>query len=159
MIDPLKLVALDKDDIAVISTHLQDAIVKVADVHWRPAENRLVVGLNRFDWEAANGSAPHYYRRRSALRFDRVRSVKCRSVSPKEQDALLNLLAVEFEENDAPAGFITLVFSGGGALRLEVECLEVALVDLGPSWETTCCPNHSDVVVDARDEASDSPHH
>ncbi|MGB7835779.1 MAG: DUF2948 family protein, partial [Xanthobacteraceae bacterium] len=32
--DPLKLIALDKDDLAVISTHLQDAIVNVGDIVW-----------------------------------------------------------------------------------------------------------------------------
>ena len=55
---------------------------------------------------------------------------------------LLNLLAVEFTETDAPAGVVTLMFSGGAALRLEVECLEVELADLGPVWTTTCCPIH-----------------
>ena len=55
--DPLKLIALDGDDIEVVSAHLQDAVVKAADIHWRPAEKRVVVGLNRFDWEAANGGS------------------------------------------------------------------------------------------------------
>lgn len=141
--DLLKLVALDKDDVAIISTHLQDATVKVGDVVWRPAENRLVVGLNRFDWEAAaqNGHA-EYRRRRTALRFDRVLAVKCRNIRPKSPDTVLNLLAVEFAENDCPSGVVTLMFSGGAALRLEVECLEVELADLGPVWPTTCRPVH-----------------
>ena len=47
----LKLVALDQDDLEVVSTHLQDAVVSVGDVHWRPGEKRLVIGLARFDWE------------------------------------------------------------------------------------------------------------
>jgi hypothetical protein len=34
------------------------------------------------------------------------------------------------------------VFSGGAALRLEVECLEVQLADLGPVWKAGACPNH-----------------
>ncbi len=51
----LKLVALDQDDLEVVSTHLQDAVVCVGDVHWRPGEKRLVIGLARFDWEAARG--------------------------------------------------------------------------------------------------------
>jgi hypothetical protein len=55
---------------------------------------------------------------------------------------VLNLLAVEFAETDMPAGVVTLVFSGGAALRLEVECLEVELADLGPVWTTAACPIH-----------------
>ncbi len=141
--DPLKLVALDRDDIEIISAHLQDAIVKVADVHWRPDENRFVAALGRFDWEAAYAEQPEYRRRLAALRFDRVLGCKCRSVQPRDKDAVLNLLAVEFAETDAPAGVVTLVFSGGAAVRLEVECLEVELADLGPCWTTGKCPEHA----------------
>ena len=140
--EPLKLIALDKDDMAVISAHLQDAVLKVSDILWRPAEHRLVVGMNRFDWEAAQDQAPEYRRRRSVLRFDGVKSVKCRNISPNEPEAVLNLLAVDFAESEPPAGIITLVFSGGAALRLEVECLEVQLSDLGPVWKAGACPNH-----------------
>src|SRR4051794_14571346 len=125
----------DQDDIEIVSAHLQDAIVKVADVHWRPAERRLVIALARFDWEAAYGDKPEYRRRLAALRFDRVLACRCRNVKPQEKDAVLNLLAVEFAEADPPAGVVTLVFSGGGTVRLEVECLEMELADLGPCWE------------------------
>jgi Protein of unknown function (DUF2948) len=140
--EALKLIALDKDDMAVISAHLQDAVLKVSDILWRPAEHRLVVGMNRFDWEAAQDRAPEFRRRRSALRFDSVKSVKCRNVSRANPEAVLNLLTVEFAESEPPAGVIMLVFSGGAALRLEVECLEVQLADLGPVWKAGACPNH-----------------
>ena len=70
--EPVKFVALDKDDLEVVSTHLQDAEVKVADVHWRPHEKRLVLGLARFDWMAACAPAPEFRRCRSVLRFDRL---------------------------------------------------------------------------------------
>jgi hypothetical protein len=141
--DPLKLIALDADDIEVVSTHLQDSVVKAADIHWRPTENRVVVGLNRFDWEAANGAAPEFRRRRAALRFERVLACKCRNLDAVQKDQVLNLLAVEFDANDQPGGVVTLIFSGGGALRLKVECLEVELADLGPCWGTDCCPEHT----------------
>jgi hypothetical protein len=129
--EPLKFVALDADDLEVVSTHLQDAEIRVADVHWRPKEKRLVVGLDRFDWQAWTASSPEMRRRRSALRFDRVLSCKCKEISPESKDRILNLLDVEYRETESPAGFVTLVFSGGPELRLEVECLEVELVDLG----------------------------
>jgi Protein of unknown function (DUF2948) len=142
----LKLVALDRDDLEVVSTHLQDAVVCVGDVYWRPGEKRLVIGLARFDWEGALGDAREFRRRRTALRFDRVNSVKCRNVNCTDKQAILNLLAVEFEEQNPPAGVVTLTFSGGGVARIEVECLECELVDLGPVWATTCCPTHADDV-------------
>ncbi len=128
--DPLKLVALDRDDVEIISTHLQDSVLKVADIRWRADENRLVLD-------------PEFRRRRAVLRFDRVLNLKCRNVDPRDGEAVLNLLAVEFSETDPPAGVVTLLFSGGAALRLEVECLEVELSDLGPVWTTAACPSHA----------------
>jgi len=141
--DQLKFAVLDEEDLEVVSTHLQDAVVKVADVLWRQGEKRLVVALNRFDWEGALAKKPQYCRRRAALRFERVLSCQCRSVDPAGKDAVLNLLAVEFAETDAPAGVVTLIFSGGAAVRLEVECLEAELADLGPTWTCTGRPIHA----------------
>ena len=142
--EPVKFVALDRDDLEVVSTHLQDALVKVADVVWRPQDKRLVVALSRFDWLSAESPNPELKRCRSALRFERVRSCKCRSVDPRGKDAVLNLLAVEFSEDDPPGGTVTLTFSGGAVLRLEVECLEAELADLGPTWAADVRPVHAD---------------
>lgn len=139
--DLLKFVVLDEEDLEVVSAHVQDAVVKASDILWRPQERRMVLPLHRFDWEAAQSAAPEYRRRGAALRFERVLSCKSRQVDGK--DAVLNLLAVEFAETDAPAGVVTLTFSGGSALRLEVECLEAELADLGFAWTTAACPAHA----------------
>ena len=141
--DLLKFVALDGEDLEVVSTHLQDAVVKASEVLWRPQERRVVVALNRFDWEAAASKAPEYRRRRAALRFERVMSCKCRGIDSAGKDAVLNLLAVEYAETDPPSGVVTLIFSGGAAVRLEVECLEAELADLGPAWTAATCPDHA----------------
>jgi len=142
--DPVKFVALDQDDLAVVSTHVQDALVKVSDIMWRPQERRLIIALRRFDWPSAEAAQPQFRRCQSALRFERVNSCKCRSVNPAGKDAVLNLLAVEFSETDAPAGVVTLTFSGGAVLRLDVECLEAELVDLGPYWPAAERPVHAE---------------
>ena len=76
--------------------------------------------------------------------------------TPVQKDQVLNLLAVEFDETDPPAGVVTLMFSGGAALRLEVECLEAELADLGPAWVTECCPAHADRRRGRRNQPSAS---
>ena len=144
MDDPLKLIAIDREDLDVVSTHLQDAVVKIGDIHWRPTEKRFVMGLNRFDWECALCGQPHFQRRRTALRFERVNACKCRNMQAENKDLVLNLLTIEFDQKDPPGGSIMLLFSGGAELRLDVECLEAELADLGPVWDTTCCPAHGD---------------
>lgn len=143
--EPLKFVVLDEEDLEVVSAHVQDAVVKASEVMWRPQEKRVVVALNRFDWESAQADKPEYRRRQAVLRFERVLSCKCRNIQPASQDTVLNLLAVEFSETDSPSGEITLNFSGGGTLRLTVECLEAELADLGPTWTASRCPAHTDV--------------
>ena len=143
--DELKLVALDTDDIEVVSAHVQDAMVKVGDIFWQPREHRFMMALNRFDWmSAVDGKMDKadYRRCRTALRFERVNACKCRNLDQTDKDALLNLLAVEFSESDAPAGVVSLIFSGGGVIRLGVECLEAELADLGEVSVAALCPDH-----------------
>jgi hypothetical protein len=141
--DLLKFAALDEEDLEIVSAHLQDAVTKTADVIWLPREKRMVIGVNRFDWESATANPPEYRRRRAALRFERVMACKRKGIDLDNPEQVLNLLAVEFAEDDAPAGTVTLTFSGGAALRLEVECLEGELADLGPAWTCAKCPDHA----------------
>src|SRR5690242_19412000 len=127
---PRKLIALDEDDLAVISAHVQDARVRTGDILWRQGEKRLVIGLERLDLDQElDGQQPCQLV--SVLRFDRVLSVKSRNVAMDKPDASIELIGLEFTETDAPGGKVTLLFSGRGAMQIEVECLECALADLG----------------------------
>jgi hypothetical protein len=128
----LKLIALDPDDLAVISAHVQDARVQAADIIWQQAERRLVIGLNRLDWEQTMAGETEPRRLIAALRFDRVLSCKSRRIDLNTQDTVLDLIGIEFHPDEPPGGSALLLFSHGGALRLDVECLECELTDLGP---------------------------
>jgi Protein of unknown function (DUF2948) len=129
---PLKLIALDADDLSVISAHVQDARVQAADIIWRQNEKRLVIGLNRLDWEQtlAGQTAPR--RLVAALRFDRVLACKSRNIDLATPEAALDLVGIEFHPTSPPGGSALLLFDRGAALRLDVECLECELTDLGP---------------------------
>ncbi len=144
----LKLVALDEEDLEVISAHLQDAVMRVGDMAYVPSQKRFAAVANRFDWEgtvAAQDARPQdYRRRRSALRFDRVLATKIQGIEQSAKSAVLELLTIRFEAADAPEGFVTLIFAGGGAIRLHVECIEAELKDLGPTWRTESKPEHDE---------------
>ena len=127
----LKLIALDADDLAVISAHVQDARVQAADIIWRQGEKRLVVGMRRLDWEQTLSGETASRRLVAALRFDRVLSCKSRNIDMARPDTALELVGIEFHPGDAPSGSAVLLFNHGGALRLDVECLECQLTDLG----------------------------
>ena len=147
--DRLKLLALDEEDLAVLSAYVQDAVLKVGDLAWLPKEQRFALAMNRFIWENAEGARRTYERRRAVLSFDRVTRVSTSHIRRDRPDAVLELLAVEFEATDAPAGAVTLIFAGGGALRLEVECIEARLADLGVAWATAARPVH-DLSIDTK---------
>jgi len=151
----LKLIALDKEDLAVLSVHLQDAVVCVGDMTYLPKERRFAMLANRFDWEKAiqaeamadigappDETAGPCVRRRAGIRFDRVQAARVRGIDLSKKASVLNLLALSFEETDAPSGSITFLFSGGGELQLDVECLEAGLQDLGPAWDARGTPCH-----------------
>jgi hypothetical protein len=127
----LKLIALDADDLAVISAHVQDAQVQTSDIIWRQAEKRLVVGINRLDWEQTLSGETTPRRLVAALRFDRVLSCKSRNIDLAAPETALELLGIEFHPTEPPGGSAVLLFNHGGALRLDVECLECELADLG----------------------------
>jgi len=130
--DRLKLIALDADDLAVISAHVQDARVQTANIIWRQAEKRLVIGMNRLDWDQALHGEAQPRRLLSALRFDRVLACKSRRIELDAPETVLELIGIEFHVGtEPPAGSALLLFSHGGALRLDVECLECELTDLG----------------------------
>jgi hypothetical protein len=138
----VKLAALDAEDLQVIAAHVQDAVCRVGDIEWHPREKRLIVQLNRFVWETAARPTKSFERRRAALHFSRVDSVKSTKIRRDASEAVLNLLTIRFEPTDAPAGHVFLEFSGGGCLRLDVECIEAGLADLGAAWETANLPLH-----------------
>ncbi|WP_378944280.1 DUF2948 family protein [Mesorhizobium sp. ANAO-SY3R2] len=139
----LKLVALDEQDLEIVSAHVQDAVVKVGDIEFQAPTKRFALAMNRFAWEAKTGFfRPKYERRRSIMHFDRVLSAKLHGISRAKTDEVLELLAIRFVASEHPAGAIELLFSGEAAIRLEVECIEARLTDTGAAWQASSRPIH-----------------
>lgn len=145
--EDLKLIALDPEDLRVLSCHLQDAVVRVGDMAYLKSEMRFAAIANRFDWEGAaldaDGADGAFRRRRSGLRFERVKAARVLGLDLQQKDQALALLAVTFEAGDDPSGAVVLHFAGGAAVRLEVECIEAELRDLGAAWSTRTKPAHA----------------
>lgn len=140
--EDLKLIALDPDDLRVLSLHLQDAVVRVGDMAFLKQDMRFAAIANRFDWEGAV-KKDALQRRRAGLRFERVKAAQVQGFDPQQKDQVLALLAVTFEAGDEPSGAVILNFAGGAAIRLEVECIEAELRDLGAAWRARSKPAHA----------------
>jgi len=137
----LRLLAVDAEDLDVLAAHLQDALVRVGDMAYVPAARRFALVGSRFDWQALEEGCKAE-RARMGLHFEFVTRVARTGFDQSASETVLNVLHIAFEETDAPAGVVTIHFSGGGALRLEVECLEAHMRDLGERWAAAATPAH-----------------
>ncbi|NBN78655.1 DUF2948 family protein [Microvirga tunisiensis] len=149
--DRVKLAALDQEDLAIVSAHVQDAVLLVGDIRYLPQEGKAVFVMNRFVWDKPKDpKSGTHERRRAALAFSRVRAMKSAGIRQTAKDAVLSLLAVSFRpepgraegEEAGPDGEVLLTFSGGGTIALHVECIEAQLADLGAAWSTANRPEH-----------------
>jgi hypothetical protein len=134
---PLRLLAQDADDLAIISAALQDAVAKVGDIEFEPKARRLTIAFNRYCWECGGGQ-----RVRSGLQLGGVMKVETRKIRRNAPSAVLEFLAMTFEPGEAPGGVVTLSCAGGGDLRATVECIEAVLADLSKPWPTPREPAH-----------------
>jgi hypothetical protein len=139
----LKLLAQDADDIAILSAALQDAVAKIGDIQFEPVGRRLTLSFNRFRWEAGDGAGGE--RVRTGLQFGGVLKLQTRRIRRDAPEAVIELLAIEFEPagEDDPGGAVVLRFAGDADMRLEVECVDAALADVSDPWSTPRRPGHA----------------
>ncbi len=137
----LKLLALEREGLEVISAHAQNTCVKRTDMAWLPRQRRFLLAGMRYDWVGAKTGPAE--RVSTVLRFDRVLRVSHLGLGDGGEDLTLNLLAVTFEKTDPPAGMIILAFADGALVRLEVECVEAELRDMGFRQPATACAGHA----------------
>ncbi|MEM9029427.1 MAG: DUF2948 family protein [Pseudomonadota bacterium] len=159
----LKLIALDGEDLAMLAAQLQDAVVRVEDMAYFRAQRRFALIANRFDWMSALGGDTEtqstagkrkFERRRCALRFERVSRVQMQAIDLNDKRRVLSMLTIGFSQagNGTAEGTIEIVFSGGSALRLDVEYVEAELRDLGAAWSTASMPKHDTEPPDGEHE-------
>ncbi len=142
---PLRLMAGDAEDLGIVSAVLQDAVAKLGDFAFLPAERRYAFVANRFLWEcAADRKNGPFARVRAGVHFDDVKSAQFQNLRTDAKDAVVELLAIKFEPGEDGAGVIVLDFAGGGAVRLEVESVNAYLSDISEPWRTRAKPEHKD---------------
>jgi hypothetical protein len=138
---PLRLLAVDGDDLQIVSAALQDAIAHVGDIRYEPKARRLTIMFNRYRWEGADG--PCGERVVAALQLGDVLRVRHRGLGCEDKGALVSCLQLDFEPGEAPGGTVLLRFSHGGDLAAEVECIDAVLADVSEAWPAKCCPDHA----------------
>jgi hypothetical protein len=137
----LKLMADDADGLRIIASAVQDALVKPQDIKLDKKARTFGLEMNRFQWETAGKRSP-FFRSRAVLAFTGVLAARQQKM-PRGVDDVLGLLDLSFTAAaEPPGGMITLVFANGAQVQLDVECVEVTLMDTGPTWPTRRKPDH-----------------
>jgi len=126
----LNLGALDAEDLKVISSLVQDAVLTITDMQWRAGARRLAFLLNRFRWEDEGRTRHGPERVRSVLVIDDVLGVASTGIDRNERDVVLSVLSLTFEPEEDGAGHVILTLAGDGAIRARVEALDVTLRDV-----------------------------
>ena len=141
--EPLRLRAVGAEDVPVISAALQDAVGKLGEFLYEAEAKRFTFALNRYRWEAA-GRRGRGERVRTGVQIGAVLAAKSKRIKRDAPDAVVSLLAIQFEPagEDQPGGEIVLHFAGGGEIRLSVECVDIALADLSEPWRAARRPDH-----------------
>lgn len=130
---PLHLLAADAEDLRVISTLVQDAVLPVTEIGHDPKRRRFALFLNRFRWEdrtQAEAVGRAYERVRSVLVVEDVLRVQSFGFDRGDKDLVLSLLAIDFAPGEDGTGRVTLTLAGDGAIALDVEALDVRLEDV-----------------------------
>ena len=139
----LKLVAKTKDDISVLSAHLQDSIVNVSDIAKLEKNKILLIQLNRFMWEdVEKGVFRKNKRIRTVLKFENVLNVSSKNINQKNHSRFLDFLAIESKLSQDKSYEIRLIFSGDSIIKLKTEVIDVTLDDQGNPWKSKNKPKH-----------------
>lgn len=130
---PLRLIAQDAENLAILSALLQDAVFPITEMTYARKRHRFALLINRFRWEdreAAERAGRRYERVQSLLVFDDVLSVKTQGIDRADKDTVLSLLSIGFVPGTEGAGRVEMVLAGDGAIALEVEALDASLRDV-----------------------------
>ena len=142
---PLNLGAMDTDDLAILSALAQDGVFPASEMTWQPRARRFAILLNRLRREEGQTARPPE-RVQSVLVIEHVERIASQGIDRKDKDTILSLLSVTFEPSGDASGHVILTLAGDGAIRAEVEALELTLKDvtrpyIAPSGKT---PKHPD---------------
>jgi len=130
---PLRLRALDADDLAVISSLVQDAVFPASEMRWQAKERRFAILLNRFRWEDADRAVKrrrNFERVQSVLVIEDVLKVQSQGVPQGDGDMVMSLLSMSWVAGEDGTGRLLLSLAGDGEIALDVEALEVLLKDV-----------------------------
>ena len=139
----LRLSVSDTEDLTVISSRLQDSLIKLSEMKFLPAEQQFLFVANRFLWErgdeenSGSGDEKVYERVHCGVCFENVTAARQKGLNRDRAGQIVSLLSVTYED-----GAVELAFSADVSIRLEVSSLFCRFQDIDQPWLTQWRPSH-----------------
>jgi len=119
-----QIIALDIDGLSMVSACSSEAKVKISDIKYLASNKVVLLSIERKKIETDQKDKFIY----SILRFDHVLKVKSKNINQKNQDSVLELIAIDYLKNKEDYE-INLIFNNNAHIALTTETIEVRLED------------------------------
>ena len=119
-----QIIATDNEGLQMISACTAGAKVKVADIKYLASNKVFLLSLERTKIETDQADKII----NSICRFDFVDKVKSKNIDQKNEELVLNLIAIDYLKNKDDYE-INLIFDNNAHIALTTETIEVNLED------------------------------
>ena len=119
-----KIIATDNEGLQMVSACTTGAKVKVNDIKYLASNKVFLLSLERTKLETDQKDK----KINSICRFDFVDKVKSKNIDQKNNDLVLNLIAIDYLKNRDDYE-INLIFDNNSYIALTTETIEVRLED------------------------------
>jgi len=119
-----KIIAIDNEGLQMISACVAGGKVKVADIKYLATNKVFLLSIERTKIETGQKDK----RINSVCRFDLISSVKSKNIDQKNNDLILELVAIDYLKNKDDYE-INLIFKNNAHIALTTETIEVRLED------------------------------
>tara|TARA_Y100001958_G_C21128521_1_gene470510 strand:+ start:687 stop:1079 length:393 start_codon:yes stop_codon:yes gene_type:complete len=119
-----KIIANDNDGLKVISACCSGAKMRISDIKFLKTNKIFLLSMIRSNLESELDNK----KIRSVCKFDYVDKVKSKNINQKNQDFVLELMAIDYLKNDKDYE-INLIFKNNAQIILTTEIIEVRLED------------------------------
>ena len=119
-----KIIATDNKGLQIISACTAGAKIKVADIKYLAENKVFLLSIERTKIETNQEDK----KINSVCRFDFIDRVKSKNIDQKNEDLVLELIAIDYLKNEDEYE-INLIFNNNAHLALATETIEVRLED------------------------------
>ena len=120
-----KIIATDNEGLRIISACCSGAKVKTSNMKYLKTNKIFLLYLERTNIENEDSEKKII---NSICKFDFVDSVKSKNIDQKNQDLVLELIAIDYLKNKDDYE-VNLIFSNNAFIALKIESIEVRLED------------------------------